>query len=197
MEACKLAGLPVPDTVGVIGADNDELVCGLSDPAMSSVGVNFERAGYEAGEALERLMCGSRQVPSKITVFATHVIARRSTDVVAVEDHHLGKALRFIRDHAGQPLTVDEVVLAATLSRRALERRFRKEIGCSILHEIRRARTDQIVKLLVETDLPVGEIACSLGFADVQHFARYFRAARKLSPVAYRRSHGARPAARP
>jgi LacI family transcriptional regulator len=197
MEACKLASQPVPDAVAVIGADNDELVCGLSDPAMSSVGVNFERAGYEAGQALERLMRGSRQVPSKITVFATHVVARRSTDVVAVEDHHLAKALRFIRDHAGKPLAVDEVALATTLSRRALERRFRKQIGCSILHEIRRARTDQIVKLLVETDLPVGEIACSLGFEDVQHFARYFRAARKLSPVAYRKSYGARPAARP
>jgi len=195
MEACKLAGQPVPDAVGVIGADNDELVCGLSDPAMSSVGVNFERAGYKAGQVLERLMCGSGQVPSNIAVFATHVVARRSTDIVAVEDRHLAKALRFIRDHARKPLAVDEVALAAALSRRALERRFRKQIGCSILHEIRRARTDQIVRLLVETDLPVGEIACSLGFEDVQHFARYFRAAKKVSPVAYRKSYGARPAA--
>jgi LacI family transcriptional regulator len=197
MEACKLASQPVPDAVAVIGADNDELVCGLSDPAMSSVGVNFERAGYEAGQALERLMCGSRGVSSKITVFATHVVARRSTDIVAVKDRQLAKALRFIRDHARKPLAVDEVVLATALSRRALERRFRREIGCSVLDEIRRARTDQIVKLLVETDLPVGEIAGSLGFEDVQHFARYFRAAKKVSPVAYRKSYGAHPAARP
>ena len=48
MEVCKLTGLTVPDLVGLIGADNDEVVCGLTDPPMSSIAINFERAGYEA-----------------------------------------------------------------------------------------------------------------------------------------------------
>jgi len=191
MEACKLAGIPVPDQVGVIGADNDEIVCGLSNPAMSSVAINFERAGFEAAEALDHLMRDTRNgITSKITVYATHVVARRSTDVVASGDPSLGRALRFIRDNANRPITVNDVARAAALSRRALERRFRIEVGASILDQIRRARTDQISRMLVETTLPIGEIANSLGFADVQHFARYFRSGKEMSPLAYRKLFG-------
>jgi LacI family transcriptional regulator len=190
MEACKAAGLTVPDLIGVIGADNDEVVCGLSNPAMSSVAINFERAGFEAAEALDQLMRGMKRAPAKINVPATHVAARRSTDVVAVSDPALGRALRFIRDHSRCAIGVNDVAKAAGFSRRALERRFRSEIGISILEQIRKARTEQICKMLVETTLPVGQIAESLGFEDVQHFARYFRAARELSPLAYRKSFG-------
>lgn len=190
MEACKVAELPVPDQVGVIGADNDEIVCGLSNPAMSSVAINFERAGYEAAEALHQIMQGGKRGGGKINVPATHIATRRSTDIVAVADPALGRALRFIRDHSRRAIGVGDVAKAAGFSRRALERRFRHEIGISILDQIRKARTEQICKMLVETALPVGQIAESLGFEDVQHFARYFRSAREMSPLAYRKSFG-------
>lgn len=190
MEACKLAGLSVPDQVGVIGADDDEIVCGLANPPMSSVAINFERAGYESAQALDHLMRGSRKVSSRITVPATHIVARRSTDIVAIEDVPVAKALRFIRDHARRPVSVEEVSRAAGLSRRALERRLRSETGASILDQIRRARTDQIARLLVETDLPVCQIAEALGFDDVQHVARYFRAVKQMGPLAFRKAFG-------
>ena len=190
IEACKLAHLAVPDSVGVLGADNDEVVCGLSDPPMSSVAINFERAGYEAALVLFRLLRGIRRVPAKIAVHATHVIARRSTDITAVSDPHVTKALQFIHDHARGNMMVMDVASAVALSRRALEIKFRQEIGCSILEHIRRVRTDQIVRLLVETELSVVQIAESLGFSDVQHFARYFRASKQTSPLVYRRTYG-------
>ena len=192
IEACKLANLAVPDAVGVLGADNDEVVCGLSDPPMSSVAVNFERAGYEAALVLFRLLRGNRRVPAKIAVHATHVIARRSTDITAGPDHHVTRALQFIRDHARENMAVTDVACAVALSRRALEIKFRREIGCSILKYIRRVRTDQIVRLLLETELPVGQIAESFGFSDIQHFARYFRGDKQMSPLAYRRTYGRR-----
>jgi LacI family transcriptional regulator len=192
IEACKLASLAVPDAVGVLGADNDEVVCGLSDPPMSSVAINFERAGYEAALVLFRLLRRSRHIPLKITVSATHIVARRSTDFMAVADPHVSKALQFIRDHARENVMVLDISRAAALSRRALEIKFRREVGCSIHEYVRRVRTDQIVKLLVETELPVGQIAESLGFSDVQHFARYFRAGKRMSPLAYRRTYGRR-----
>lgn len=190
MEACKLAGLTVPDLIGVIGADNDDIVCGLANPAMSSVAINFERAGFEAAEALRALMQNQMPLESKIQAPATHVVTRRSTDVVAVADVALGRALRFIRDNSHKAIGVADVAKAAGFSRRALERRFRNEIGNSILDQIRKARTDQICKMLVETTLPVGQIAESLSFNDVQHFSRYFRSAREISPLAYRKSFG-------
>lgn len=190
IEACKFKGLVVPDTVSVMGADNDEVVCGLADPAMSSVAINFEQAGYEAAAALDRLMRGARNAPRQITVRATHVVARRSTDIMAVADPQVAKALTCIRDRVRSPLTVNEVAQAAGVSRRALERRFRQQLGGSVLEAIRRQRADQIARLLVETSLPVARIAESLGFADAQHFARYFRAAKKMSPLAYRKAGG-------
>ncbi len=192
IEACKLANLAVPDSVGILGADNDEVVCGLSDPPLSSVAIHFERAGYDAALVLFRLLRRKRRALPNIIVRATHVVARHSTDITAAADVHVTKALQFIRNHAGENVMIADVVQAAGLSRRALEIKFRRELGCSIRQHISRVRTDQIVRLLVETDLPIGQIAESLGFHDVQHFARYFRAGKHSSPLAFRRSYGKR-----
>jgi LacI family transcriptional regulator len=189
--AAKLAGLSVPDDVAVIGVDNDEVVCGLTDPPLSSVAVNFERAGYEAAHVLAGLM-RREAAPSRIIVSPTHVVPRRSTSLLAVEDQYLAKALRFIRDRVQESPSVEAVARASGLSRRALEKRFRDSLGRSVLDEIRRVRTDQIAQMLVETELPVAQIAERLGFADAQHIARYFRSAKAISPLAYRKLHGRR-----
>ena len=190
LEACKLAGLRVPDDVAVIGADNDEVVCGLSDPPMSSVAINFERAGYDAAQALAAMMRGELKASTRILALATHVVPRRSTDILAVEDPTLAKALQFIRDCARVGASVEAAARAAGISRRALEKRFRKFLNRSALQEIRRVRTDQIARMLLETDLSVGDIAQDLGFEDMQHVARYFRAGKGITPLAYRKRLG-------
>lgn len=190
VEACKIAGLSIPDEVSVLGADNDELICGLSSPPMSSIAINFERAGYEAARVLNDLLRGKKPVPTKIMVTATHVVVRRSTDYMAISDLNLQKALQFIRDHIRENIRVLDVSRAAGLSRRALEIKFQREMETSVHDYIKRLRTDQIMRLLVETDLPIGQIAESLGFSDIQHFARYFRAGTQMSPLAYRRNFG-------
>lgn len=190
IEACKLASLRVPDEVAVIGADNDELVCELSDPPMSSVAINFERAGYDSAELLAKLMAGRRSVSKAIVVRPTHVIARQSTNILAIEDAHVAKSLRFIRLHGREAIQVGDVVAASGLSRRVLEKRFRKLLGRSVLSEIRRVRVAQICRLLAETNLSVSQIADSLGYTSIEHIARYFRSEMKMSPLAYRRQHG-------
>lgn len=187
MEACKLAGLAVPELVGVVGVDNDEVVCGLADPPMSSVVVQFEQAGYLAAQTLDHLMRQRKNLPPQILVSASHVFTRRSTDTIAIAEPHLARALRYIRDQAGTSLNVDAVANAAGLSRRGLERLFQRQLGSTILDTIRRERIHRVARLLVETRLTVGEIAGQLGFADTQHFARYFRSVKKMSPLAWRR----------
>lgn len=187
LEACKLVRLAVPDDVAVIGADNDEIVCGLADPPMSSVAIDFEGAGYQAAQALAALMRGGRRRSRRILVRATHVVSRRSTDIVAQDNVHLQRALVFIRDHSGRSLAVPDVARVAGISRRTLELLFRNLVGHSILSEIRRMRTERIARLLVETSMPISEIAQALGFEDTQHIARYFRKTRAMSPLAYRK----------
>jgi LacI family transcriptional regulator len=192
IEACKIAGLRVPDEVAIVGADNDDLVCDLSDPPMSSVAINFERAGFEAAEALDRLMRGRRGPAPKIVVRATHVATRRSTDLLAVEDPGLAAALRFIRENARTPISVPEVARAAGLSRRVLEKRFQRSLRRSTLAEIRRVRTAELCHLLTGTHEPISQIAFTLGFAGPEHLARYFRRELRMTPLAYRRRHGRR-----
>ena len=192
VEACKTARLHVPDQVGIIGVDNDELVCELSSPAISSVGINFERAGYESARLLDEWMrLGKKPRSARIAALATHVVSRLSTDILAVGDVHLLKALRFIRDHARENVRVADVARGAGLSRRALENRFRLDLGRSILKEIRRIRVDLIAQMLMETDLPVSDIARALGYENLQHVARYFRKEKHMSLVAFRKRHGA------
>lgn len=189
LEACRLGGLRVPDDVAVVAADNDEVICGLSNPPLSSVAIDFERAGYEAADILNQMMRGAASVPRRILVRASHIVPRRSTDILAIEDASLARGLRFIRDYVGGDLTVQMAARAAGLSRRVFEKRVRKYLNLSVLEEIRRVRTDRIARMLVETDLPVAQIAERQGFGDVQHVARYFRAAKGLSPLAYRKAH--------
>jgi LacI family transcriptional regulator len=190
LEACKLVQLSVPDDMAVIGADNDEIVCGLADPPMSSVAINFERAGYDAAHALDAVMRGGKNRSRRILVRATHVVPRRSTDIVALDNAYLRRALTYIRDQAGPGIAVPEVARATGVSRRTLELLFRNYVGHSILSEIRRVRTDRISRLLVETEMPVSEIAESMGFEDAQHISRYFRKMRNTSPLGFRKLYG-------
>ena len=187
IEAAKLAGLRLPDEVAVVGVDNDELVCELSAPPMSSVAVNFERAGYEAAHLLDRLMRGQRPPASRIVARAVGVVTRQSTDILAVQDARVAAALRFIRQHAAMPVSVREVARASGLSRRALEKQFRTLLDRSIRREIARVRVERICRMLEETNRPISEIAEAMGFEGQQHFARYFRAEKGMTPLAYRR----------
>ena len=194
--ACKAARLHIPDQVGVIGVDNDELVCELSSPPISSVAINFQKAGFESARLLDGWMRrGKIALPARISAPATHVVPRLSTDTLAVEDPRLLKALRFIRDHARENIRVDDVARAAGLSRRALEQLFRWGLNRSILQEIRRIRVNLIAQMLLETDLPVSHIAEALGYENLQHIARYFRSEKNLSLVAYRKLYGSKSAA--
>jgi LacI family transcriptional regulator len=190
IEACKTAHVRVPDEVAVIGVDNDDLVCELSTPPMSSVVVNFEQAGYESARVLHGLMRGEKIAGQKIIVPASRVAGRQSTDCVYVEDEHVVKALRFIRTHFRTLIQVGDVAMASGLARRSLEMRFSRYLGRSIHSEIRRIRVSHICRMLLETDEPVSKIALAMGWEDNQHFARYFHRETKMTPLEYKKAHG-------
>jgi LacI family transcriptional regulator len=174
IEACRAAQLRVPDEIAVVGADNDELVCGFCNPSLSSVAIDFERAGYESAQSLHVLMRGNRPAQHKIIAAASHVVTRRSTDILAVEDPSVARALQFIRDRNRGPIMVSQVARAAGISRRSLEKRFRSTLARSILGEIRRGRVEHIAQLLAETSLSISEIADQLGFDGPQQLAHGF-----------------------
>lgn len=148
IEACKIAGLNVPDEVAIVGVDNDQLICDLCAPLLSSIVLNVEKAGYEAAGLLDIMMAGERATGCDIHVRPTHVAIRQSTDVLAVDDTSVASAIRFIRKHSKAVIQVNDVVNAVALSRRVLEKRFRTILGHSIHDEIRRTRVEQIIQML-------------------------------------------------
>ena len=189
IEACKIVDLKVPEDVAVIGVDNDELICDLTEPPLTSVALDVEKAGYKAAELLDKLMAGKKIENQKITVEPTHVVSRQSTDILAIDDIAVSEAVRFIRKNSNRPIQVGDIIAAVLVSRRSLEQRFRNIIGRSIFREIRRARVERISNMLVETNLPIAQIALDLGFSGIDHIARYFYAEKGTSPQAYRKNH--------
>jgi LacI family transcriptional regulator len=193
IEACKLADCSVPDDVAVLGVDDDVLVCDLADPPISSIALNTEGAGYEAARLLDQLMKGGAAMTGQvIPVQPTHIVTRMSTDMLAVTDPDMAAALGYIRRNANRLIQVDNVVEATTASRRVLEKRFKAILHRSVHQEIRRIRVNNIVRLLIGTDLSVADIAAHCGFDGVEHIARYFRKETGVSLREYRKRHAPR-----
>jgi len=193
IEACKMVGLHVPEQVAIIGVDNDELICDLSSPQLSSIALNLERSGYEAAELLDKLMTGKeKKTNQKILVQPTRIVTRQSTDILAIEDSEVAESVRFIRQRARKMIQVSDVAKVVGVSRRGLERRFRRVLNCSVLDEIRRVRLEQVVRMLVETNQSVGQIALALNYPSIEHISRFFRKEMEMSPLAYRKKYGSK-----
>ena len=190
LEACHVAGLAVPEQVAVLGVDDDELVCELCDPPLSSVLPNARRAGYEAAAVLTRLMAGhTRGAADLKEIEPVRVVARRSTDAVAVADRHVAEAMRYIREHAHDGIGVKDVLRAVPVSRTLLERKFGRLIGESPHRLIKRQKIDRVRQLLAETDVPIARIADMTGFESPSYLSAVFRRETGESPREFRDKH--------
>ena len=188
LQACARAQLRVPDDVAVVGVDNDEMMCEVSSPQLSSVALDLERAGYLAAKLLDDLMSGKECEERLVRVQPTHVVARQSTDVIALQDPVVANALRFIRNHSGKPIGVPEVAEGVGVCRRTLERRFYRALGRSPLKEIARCRVDRAKRLLLETELPHHGVAAAAGFGSLKAFNRTFFEIAGMSPGSFRKA---------
>ncbi len=187
LEACWEARLRVPEEVAVLGVDNDSLLCDLSNPPLSSVVLNAERGGFQAAALLHEMMSGQVRTPQQISVEPLYVVSRRSTDIVALEDVEAAAAMRFIRDHADQPIRVNQVAHAIGLSRRMLEIRFRQLLGRSLNDEIQQCHLETAKRLLAETDWPMGKIAAASGYSSASYLNVLFRRLLGVSPTEFRK----------
>jgi LacI family transcriptional regulator len=186
LEACQRLRASVPEEIAVIGADNDEPICRIASPPLSSVVINDHQRGYEAAALLDRMMRGDP--PPKQTVFVepAGVFARASTDSLAIEDATIVKALRFVREQACEGIGVDDVVRKAHVSRSVLERRFRKTVGRSINEEMIRIRLNRAVELLSNTSLELKVIAQRAGFGTQAYMNAVFRSKLSKTPGSFR-----------
>jgi LacI family transcriptional regulator len=185
-EACARAGLEVPYDVAIVGVDNDDHVCDIINPPLSSVELDVERAGFLSCELLNKMMTGKKLKPQKVVVQPTRVVTRQSTSIIAVEDLLVSQALHFIHQNAKRPIQVNNVAKAVRISRNVLYEKFMKVLKRSVHDEITRVRIAIIGQMLLETDLQISDIAFALGYNSANHISRYFKQRIGISPWEYR-----------
>ncbi|HMO26652.1 MAG TPA: DNA-binding transcriptional regulator [Tepidisphaeraceae bacterium] len=188
LEACARLAIDVPEQVAVIGADNDEPICRISTPPLSSVIINDHQRGYEAAAVLDRMMSGQGAPKEIVYVEPAGVAPRASTDIMAIEDEVIVKALRILREHACDGIGVNDVVAEVPVSRSVLERRFRKVVGRSINHEIVRVRINKAIELLTDTNLELKVVAARAGFGTQAYMNAVFQAKLNKTPGSFRKA---------
>jgi LacI family transcriptional regulator len=187
LTACRELGLLVPEEVSVIGVDNDELMCELTSPPLSSIEQGSRKIGYQAAALLDRMMDGEKAEQLKYVVQPEGIVARRSSDALAIDDAEVSAALAFIRDHACDPVLVCDVVDAVGISRSTLEFRFKSIVGRTIHTEILRNQIEHARHLIATTDLPLKQIAVLAGFAHINYLTTVFREQTGWTPAEYRK----------
>lgn len=190
-ELCRELNIGVPEQIAIMGVDNDDMLCPMSRPPLSSVDPNARRVGFEAARLLKDLLDGGEPPAEPTLIEPLGVVTRQSTEVQAIGEPMLAEALRFIREHACDPVDVGAVASEVNVSVRTLSRRFRQVLGRSPHQEILRIRLERARELLLATDLKTHEVGRLCGFSHIQNFGQFFRKLAGSSPAAWRlRNHG-------
>jgi len=189
-EACNMFNISVPEEVAVLGVDNDELLCNISNPPLSSILLNAEQGGYEAGHLIHQLINKEITEPFNIVVPPLMIVRRTSTDRYAVDDKYIRSVLEFIDKNFTRHILVDELVSLVPLSRRVLEKRFKKEIHQSIHQYIMDLRLEYFKHLLLTSDEKMYDMAIKSGLSDCKNLSRFFKKRFDQSPAQYRKTFG-------
>jgi LacI family transcriptional regulator len=187
LEACRRIGARVPDDIAVIGVDNDEIMCELADPPLSSVIQGAEEIGYRASELLEKMMRGRAPATPWLVVPPVGIATRQSTDILAIEDAVVVEAIRHIRQNIANRVQVSDVARHAGVSRSTLDNRFKAALGRTAHDEIERLRLNTARDLLQQTTIPLKQVAKRAGYNNVQYMTMVFRREIDDTPASVRK----------
>jgi LacI family transcriptional regulator len=188
-EACKHAKIQIPEEIAVLGVDNDKMTCNLSDPPLSSIGLDTEKGGYEAARLMDLMITKQIIEPYDILVKPTEVITRQSTDIASANDKYIAKALKFIHQNIDDRINVADVLKQVPLSRRALEKRFQETTGTGVYKYIYNLQIQKFAQRLLETDKTIFEISLEAGFDNSKNISRQFKQVKGCTPIEYRKKH--------
>lgn len=189
MRACERVGASVPEDVAMMGCGDNALVCHSLQPTLSSVDQNAQRIGFEAARLLDALMDGGAAPDEPIQIPARRIIERGSTDVFAVDDRVVARALRFMRRRLSDAIGTKDVVEDSSVSLSTLERKFHAALDRTVNAELQRQRIERSKALMLETDLSVAQIAELSGFR-ITYFRNIFAKEVGMPPGRWREEHG-------
>jgi len=188
LQACAQAGFNAPEEVAVLGVDNDDLLCQLCTPPLSSVIPNAERIGFMAAEMLALMMDGEEPSLEQTHIAPIGICTRQSTEIVAIDDPDIAAAISYIRENACDGISVGDVLKNVPVSRSTLERQLRRYLRRSPQQEIRNVRMRRACELLKMTELSVERIANNCGFTHPEYMHAFFKRELKMTPGEYRES---------
>jgi LacI family transcriptional regulator len=192
INVAKEAGLNIPDEIAILGVNNDNAICNICDPPLSSIAFNFKKAGYNAAKLLDKMISGHETMQGQcIEIQPTHVETRGSTDVYAIDDPAIVQAMKYIKENGHTPLQVNAIADHVYMSKRLLQMKFHDVVGKSIHDEIIAAHFDIAKAMLIETNLPVDEIAVRSGFHYTSNMRRAFKKLTGMLPQKFRQLHHA------
>lgn len=186
-EVCKMYNIDIPGDIAVLGVDNDNLLCNISDPALSSIELDVENGGYEVGKLLHQFIEKKITAPADVIIKPVRIVSRGSTERFAVSDKYIGQVLAYIDENYCNPLSVDDLIRIIPYSRRVLEKKFKSETGMSVYQYIQQQRIEKFAALLITTDLPLTEAAAGAGFPDYKNVSRIFVKMKEMTPLQYRK----------
>lgn len=186
LDACLKSGITVPHDVAVMGCDFDDLQSEASYPEQTGIRTAAEQIGRTAADLLHTLFRGGKPARMRTEIEPLGVIARLSTDTLAIKDARLAAIMRYIHDHAHEQITVEDLLRREPMARRSLERKFRQQFGKSIVEQIRQIRINKLRLLLANTDDPITRLAEQCGFTSYKYMGLVFQNATGMSPRDFR-----------
>ena len=187
-EICQMESIRIPEDISLLGVDNDEFVCNISSPTISSIKLNFEKHGYELSSTLFKMVKEKKVWPARIAVEAIGVVERMSTKRKVISDPYIREIVDFIARNYTQEIDISKLTSFIPLSRRAIEMKFKKEMyPYTITSYIMKLRLDHFCNLLESTELPVRTAADKSGFIDSSNFSTIFRKYKGMTPTEYRK----------
>lgn len=196
-EICKVNQIRVPNRIAIMGVDNDEIICNLSDPPLTSISQNIARGGFEVAAMVNHQL--SNEVPeyddaghelmSDIVIQPINIVNRLSTDFHSTTDSHVETVLDYIHQNLSSHIQVDQLVQLVPLSRRLLEMRFKTVTNQSIYKYIFALRMERFAQLLLANNNPISEVALEVGIGNLKNLSRQFKAIKGVSPARYRKEH--------
>ena len=185
-EICKINNIKIPQDISLLGVDNDDLICNLSDPPISSIVLDVEKGGYEAGRLIHQLINKEKTEQFNIIINPTRFELRQSTELYNIKDENINKIVQFILEEFDTDISIEALSKIVPLSRRNLEVKFKNEIGTSIYQFILKIRINHFANLLLTTERSLFDLALESGFNDCKNISRIFKKFKGCTPVEYR-----------
>lgn len=188
-EICKISNIKIPEDIALLGVDNDELICNLSDPPISSIVLDVEKGGYDAGKLISQLVNDKTSKKFNIIIHPTRIELRQSTEKFNIENKYVNKIVNFIRGNFTKDISIDYLTEMVPLSRRNLEIKFKNEMGNSIYQFILQNRIEYFTNLLLTTERNLFDLALEAGFNDSKNVSRIFKKFKGLTPIEFREKY--------